>query len=65
MFGSIVLMGLGVLILLQGSGRVQMSKNPAANAAHLQRWGLLLRICGGVMVLSGAVGLVARVFKGF
>jgi len=59
MIDGIFLVGVGGWVLLVGLGKVRVSKNPAAGAAWLEKWGLVFRIGGPVMVLIGIAQIVA------
>ena len=60
MVDGLITAGLGVLVTLMGFGKVNVSKDPLKNAEYLNKYGLLLRAGGVVLIAIGAVVTPAR-----
>lgn len=54
---------LGVLCLLIGRGTWKASKDPAANAAFLRKWGRVLRIGGVVIIAAALIRLASTLWR--
>ena len=59
MIDGIIFVILGVWVLLIGLGRVRVSRNPEAGAVWLEKWGIVFKIGGPIMILVGFVRIVA------
>jgi hypothetical protein len=59
MIDGIFLVGVGGWVLLIGLGKVRVSKSPTAGAAWLEKWGLVFKIGGPVLIVIGIVQIAA------
>ena len=60
MIDGVVEIIIGMMLLLVGLGTWKVSKNPAANANFVKKWGLLLKIAGALTIIVAVLRLVSR-----
>jgi pyridoxal biosynthesis lyase PdxS len=53
MIDNLLMVAFGVFGVLVGYGKINISKDPVANAQHLKKYGTLFRIAGIVLIVCG------------
>ena len=64
MFDGILTFLVGLWATLIATGKVAISKDPVANAQHLQKFGSLYRVLGPIAMIAGAILAVAALARG-
>ena len=60
MIDGVVEIVIGMVLLFIGLGTWKVSKNPAANANFVNKWGLLFKIAGGLIIIAAVLRLIFR-----
>ena len=60
MIDAVVEIVIGIALLLVGLGTWKVSKNPAANATFVKKWGLLFKIGGALIIIIAVLRLIFR-----
>jgi pyridoxal biosynthesis lyase PdxS len=60
MIDNLLMVAFGVLGVLVGYGKIRISKDPAANAQHLKKYGTVFRIAGFVLIVCGLALILLR-----
>ena len=53
MIDNLITIALGILVTLMGFGKVRLSKNEEKNREYLDKYGMILRIGGIVLIVIG------------
>jgi hypothetical protein len=60
MIDNLLMVAFGVLGVLVGYGKIRISKDPAANAQYLKKYGTVFRIAGFVLIVCGLALILLR-----
>lgn len=63
MIDNVITIALGILVALMGFGKVRLSKNDEKNREYLDKYGMILRIGGIVLIVIGAFLAIANVLS--
>ncbi len=61
MFDTLITIALGLLVLLMGLGKIPVSMNPGKNQEYLNKYGMLLRVGGIVLIVVGLLLTISNV----
>ena len=60
MIDGVVEVIIGVMLFFVGLGRWKVSKNPAANANFVKKWGLLFKIAGVLIIIVAVLRFMSH-----
>ena len=62
MIDNLLTAAFGILLALMGFGRIPISKNALKNQEYLNKYGIILRACGIILIVIGFLLAISNVF---